>query len=471
MSDPTTPPVCNVCSEVVAHDLCIGCGMCAGICPERTLAIGFNEFGEYTCRDAKNACVATCDLCLRVCPFWCDQTDNEDTLARQRFGGVAGIEHHAEVGYHLEARVGYSNGRRHRANGASGGLATWTLEALLAERWVDRVCCVRPTGERDRLFEFAVCDSPEQVQACSRSCYYPVETSRIVQHILDNKSRYAVIAQPCYLKAFRLAMQAHPKLRDRVTVLLGLVCGQAKSRFFAEYACALGGGNPGGLDEVVFRVKDPRRAAWDYGMKFASDVGTDEAREGTIYWSEGMDSAWFARLFTPNACSYCDDAFCELGDAAFMDAWLDEYAGDPSGTSLMIVRSPVLRELFDRGERNGELRLDPIAMDRVIESQRGPLKFKRWDLPKRLARTIRTGRRAPAKRVKPALRLTWLNRFLLSAMARTTACSKEAFLAQRKRGPGLAVFRRAMLAGQWYYYLVKIIVGLDRIKKGRNPCA
>lgn len=431
--------------------------MCAGVCPKETLEIGFNEYGEYIAKDVRGVCCDKCNLCLSVCPF-SDYVEDEDSLGATRFGDVPGIKYRREVGYYLEAYVGYSKVDDHRIKGASGGLATWMLEGLLAEKLVEKVCCVRPVGKPGKLFEFVVCNSSQEVRDCSRSCYYPVETSEVIRYILSNKGQYAIIALPCYIKAFRLAMQVVPKLRQRVKFLLGLVCGQAKSKFFAEYVCALGGGNPNRLNRVVFRMKDPQRPASDYGMKFISDGGAERMHEGIVYWSEGMGRAYCERFFTPSACNYCDDTFAELADAVFMDAWLKEYINDVGGTNLLIVRDPVLQELFDKGVRNQELQLDKIAIDKVIESQQDGVRFKREKLSQRLAWALERGQQVPPKRERPAPTLNFRERYLVSAMWRATIWSKAAFLAQLRRGTGLAVFRRIMFQHRWYDYLAKIVI-------------
>ena len=37
----------TVCTEVVANNICVGCGICVAVCSLQKLKIGFNEFGEY----------------------------------------------------------------------------------------------------------------------------------------------------------------------------------------------------------------------------------------------------------------------------------------------------------------------------------------------------------------------------------------------------------------------------------------
>lgn len=37
----------SVITNVVRHDLCIGCGLCAALCPQEALEMAWNQHGEY----------------------------------------------------------------------------------------------------------------------------------------------------------------------------------------------------------------------------------------------------------------------------------------------------------------------------------------------------------------------------------------------------------------------------------------
>jgi len=456
----------SICAGVVAHDLCIGCGLCAGVCPQKTLEMRFNEFGEYVAVDVKGTCSKDCDICLRVCPF-SDQVENEDALAEKIFADIPDIEHRTETGYYLSSLVGYSNLNGHRANGASGGLATWTLETLLKKDLVDFVACVSPAKEPDRLFKFVVCDTPEEVRGSSKSCYYPVETSEIVRHIVNRKGSYGVIGLPCVIKALRLAMQVHTKLRQRIKFLLGLVCGQAKSRFFAEYICSLGRGNPRHIKKITFRIKDNNRPASDYGLRFVCGNNHQAGKpEGTVFWTEGMDRVWCSRYFTPNACNYCDDLFSELADISFMDAWLPEYTSESAGTNLVIIRNPKLQSLFQKASEAGEIQVDVIDIESVIKSQRRALIAKRNDLAKRLAVRKKLKQQVPEKRVLPLGKMKFREFLKTYVEMKIMQKSKVAFLKQKAFGPGLEVFRRTMRLYRFVAYLLfKAEVFSGRVKR------
>ena len=110
----------SVLTEVVEPGFCIGCGVCAAVCPSRGLDMQFNAFGEYIPVARDNAsCPPSCQVCMTVCPF-SDGSANEDDLSRELFGQTPEMKHVASAGYHLDCLVGSSRIEGHRTNGASG---------------------------------------------------------------------------------------------------------------------------------------------------------------------------------------------------------------------------------------------------------------------------------------------------------------------------------------------------------------
>ncbi len=398
----------------------------------------FDLYGEY--KPCLTGNCTDCGLCSKVCPF-VNGNPNEDDIGKARFAGVPGIRHTPETGYYLDSYVGYATDPKLRWSGASGGLLTSTLTGLLEQGLIDRAICVRPAMGPGRLFEFTVCRTTKEIRNCAKSCYYPVELSEVTSEMLKTDARYAVVGLPCALKALRLAEEVNSKLKERIAYHLGLVCGQQKSAFFAEYICSIGGGNPRHLKAVSFRVKDHSRPASDYGLGFTCSPNRSKESGRVVYWTEGMSQAWCKGWFKLNACNYCDDLFAEVADAAYMDAWLPQYAKDPLGTNLVLVRNQQVLELLKAQRDANHMAIDPIGVDDVIRSQRGALSAKRETLATRLALAQGRKQPAPQKRVTPVSRVSFRQNLNLRIQEGPERASKAGFRAQKVLGGGLLIFR------------------------------
>lgn len=378
---------------IVKNNLCIGCGLCAVICPEGLLKMQFNHFGEYNPIQNED-CIKECGLCGKVCPF-ADGNDNEDSIGKIFYGKTDGISHSQETGYYLNCFAGYAPSTRGR--GASGGMATWLLSTLLKEKIVDYVIAVVPEDNPDQLFKFVILHTPESVLSSTGSVYYPVELSGVLKEIQTKPGRYAIIGLPCFIKAIRLATQKNRILKDRICITLGLVCGQLKNKHFTDYIAYLAGVKKGELRQIHYRGKSPDTPASNYFYTFTRKNGTTER----FFWDNGISAVWMNRWFTLNSCNYCDDIFAECADVTFMDAWLPEYSKERQGTNLVLVRTRLVQDVIDNGINNGEVRLDPVSVGTVIQSHAGLIDIKRRNLAYQLYLGHNLGYTLPKKRVAP----------------------------------------------------------------------
>ncbi len=363
----------NVVTQVVAKNWCVGCGMCAAVCPKGRLEIRFNDRGEYSPVELESCaeCGIKCSLCYQVCPAH-GNTKNETEIGGQLYGDVDGIHQRDETGYYLSSYVGHSNVNGHRENGSSGGMATWTIEKLLVMGEVDAVACVGRTTNPDRLFEFQICRTPDEIRQCGRSAYYPVETSHVIKHIMENEGRFAIIGLPCVCKAIRLAQDTFPQLKKRIKVLAGLVCGRLASKFFAEYLVARGGGDPHCIQHFEFRRKSPNEPA---KVSFSRCSFTAGEHENKRFGQVRFSFEWGGGYFKPKGCFYCDDVFAECADVTFMDAWFKPYSDSPEGNNLVLVRNLCIDKIY--GDDNLSCSLSPIDIHIVIHSQQRVVFLKR----------------------------------------------------------------------------------------------
>ena len=372
----------NVIDCVVAHDLCSGCGVCAGVCPRGILRMDFRADGDLV-PSLQGECSPGCDLCVRICPFWSGiyvpRPLNEELFGANSKPGA--IFHH-HMGWYLRCYVGYSTVGAHRHRGASGGLATWALEMLLEEKIVDRVAVVTRAYGEDRLFKFSLATSPEEVRASSGSVYHPLEICDLLKLMLrDTPARWAIIGLPCLIYAVRRAALEIPGIGDSVKVLLGLCCGMLQNKYYTELLIRASGIRPSDARSIIFRGKAAKGNPGNYLFSLTDSEG----RMSRPIPYQGIPS-YLGRnaYFRLNACNYCTDVFAEAADACFMDAWLPEYRSEPRGTSIVVVRTHMMRELFKGGKDLREIELEGMLGERVCLSQSGQIRRKREHIGLRL---------------------------------------------------------------------------------------
>ena len=390
----------NITELIVEHDLCIGCGVCSGVCPVDVLPMEFNSSGEYTPHKIQG-CLDKCTFCIDVCPF-VDTNDNEDILGEFFYADNVKSKHSIETGYYLNTYMSYDINRKARLQGASGGATTWLLKTLYESGLVDHVVCVENNKDTEKLFDYEVYNNLTFLNKSPGSVYYPVELSGAINYILATPGKYVITGLPCFIKSIRLAQKKSKKLRERIKFTIALTCGQMKSNFYTKHLATLSG-TLESPTKVHYRGKNQQKEATNF--YFSSIDSSNKLNK--LYWNDGVSSVWTNRWYTPTACDYCDDIFGETADISVMDAWLPEYISDPKGTSLLITRSSEIDKIISEAILGKKLGGKNIDIKKVIQSQLGVLDIKREKLSYRLHLAAKEGLKVPNKRVKPSSKLNY----------------------------------------------------------------
>lgn len=353
--------------NIVTPNYCVGCGVCVSMCNFETIDMQFNSLGQYEPYYKNESSCTACGLCVKVCPFE-NKNDNEDIIGERKFASFKDMKHEPEIGYYLQSYVGYAD-EKTRMNGASGGGVSQLLKWLLKEGKIDKVITVESTTNPDKLFQYTIVDTPEDIDRCAKSAYYPVEVSRVLEEARKSKdTRYAIVGLPCALKAVENAKKVFPKLKRSILYSIGIVCGQTKSKKYAEYLIRNLGVEQEDVQSVVFR----RKVSGYRAGNFAFEVKDKHNNTTKQMWHEGVRDIWVNDFFKQKSCYHCDDVFAECGDIVFLDAWLPEYSKDYQGTNLVINRSEDLQPFFTVINS-----YDSIEASRVIQSQVKVLENKR----------------------------------------------------------------------------------------------
>lgn len=381
----------KVLTSVVENDLCIGCGLCTYVCPSSALKMQWNDFG-FLVADSSGDC---CDegVCLTVCPFNPEEKDtskNETGLAKSFL--TEATQSDDKLGRFIGLYAGHSE--KHRPTSSSGGIASYIFEQLLEKNIVDHVFSVGESQDGATHYEYAVKSSKAELQAASKTKYYPVTLATVLSELHKLEGRVAVVGIACFVKALRLAQTTDPYLKQKIPFIVGIICGGVKSRFFTEYLASKAGAQINAFASPEYRVKDLNSTAHNYAF---SCYDTIDNRDKLIKM-QTVGDMWGTGLFKANACDFCDDVTTELADISLGDAWLEPFNKDGHGTSVIITRSKAADLLIQNGITVGDLSIEMLPREEMIASQQGSFNHRHDGLHVRLKESNDKKNAIPQKR-------------------------------------------------------------------------
>lgn len=423
--------------QVVANEMCIGCGACAFADPS-VAGMRLDRFGRYTpWWSTPPEATSQGDA---VCPF-SDASPDENRLGESLFGAegtTPAPEHDRRLGHYRRIWVGHAGEEGDfRRLGSSGGLTNWLLAELMHRGEVDAVIGV---GELPReeggmpLFGYQCIDSPGDLHRLAKSKYAPMTLETVLEEIVASEKRYAFVGVPCFVTAMRHLCREDARLAKRVRFCLAIVCGHLKSTAFAESLGWQLGIPPHELQGFDFRVKVENQPANRYAVEA---VSATERRRGQVFDLYGTD--WGLGLFKYKACDYCDDIAGETADATLGDAWLPGPVQDWRGTNILVVRHPLIESLLAEAAAAGRIALESQQAEAFVSSQAANYRHRHDGLSYRLYLDEQAGRWAPRKRIAPSEdALPPRRRRMMVLRSELREASHQAFLDAKQAG----VYRR-----------------------------
>lgn len=415
--------------EVVDQDICIGCGMCAGVCPKSNIQMSWTSAGELV--PVINECCGE-DVCERLCVAACPVLNPGADQQASETKGQSTEE--LLIGDYHTAYLGYDTNVAQRQISSSGGLLTWLLIRLLEEKIIDGVITtVASDNPENGLFRFDILRTPDALRKASGSKYYPVEASEVVKRVMKDKTddTYAILGVPCLLQGVNIAKKKYKRLDRKLRFSFSLVCGQLPNAAYTELLSSCSGLNESDLGTVDYRNKENTTSASNY-------VFVPEDKSGNkgqpLYWVEQPSYLWENSFFIHTACRFCDDLYGRTADAVFMDAWLPGISQKPEGHSLVVIRDPEIDAVFQQGKAAGLCEISPVSIDDVLTSQRTQIIKKTEMLSAHLYKAEREGIRVTPRAVSPSSQMYTKYAPDIELQWQTRIQSKELWTELKKQG-------------------------------------
>ena len=343
------------------EDLCMGCGLCAAVCPNKLLEMQRDARGFYIPAE-KGICDRACGLCISVCP---GVSVDFAGLNRHLFGKQS---KNWLLGNNLHCYMGHSTDPEILQRASSGGIVSTLANGLLTRGVVDAVVLTR-MGPRNPLEpEVVIARNKHEVISASGSKYCPINLADGVRYILNHEGRYALVGLPCHIHGIRKAERAIPKLAKRVLLHVGLFCNHTVSFLGTEFLLQKMELSTNQVTSLSYRSK-----GWSSG---GMTVRLRDGKEGFLpkglYWS-----CFFAHFFISQRCNLCPDQTNELADISVGDAWLPHLRGRQTGESVMLSRTEFGEAVMRQAMTCKEIEALQTDEQTIVESQKATLAYKK----------------------------------------------------------------------------------------------
>lgn len=340
--------------------LCMGCGICEGICPvEGAIQVVIDQHRQEYLPVVNYDVCTHCGHCLVVCPG-----DKVDFIQLEK-EFLHGPEKDDRFGVYRKCYIGLATSNEIRKNSTSGGAVTALLIYALEKGIIDGALVLGMSDTNPLETKPFIARTPEEVISASGSKYCPSAIDTGLKDILHEQGRFAVVGLPCHIHAIRIWENHNPRLRtklsEKLVLHLGLFCANNNTYLGTKYFLANNNIAPGDVREIRYRGE-----GWPGKIVVTKKDGTKHViRRGTTekkWYRKALFSSAFHYDFMLPRCLVCPDLTSELADVSFGDPWIREYIiTEKIGKSLMIIRNEI-----------GDQFITDALEERIIEVEEVP---------------------------------------------------------------------------------------------------
>lgn len=318
--------------DVIANDLCIGCGLCESVTGGRvTMTLTAKGSLRPTTTDFRHDEEA---ILAAACPGLVAEARPEPSFDVDPVWGAHGTMAHAWAG---DPDV--------RFKSATGGVLTALGVHLLTTGQVRFVLHVGADPDQPMRSRTVLSETAESMIENTGSRYGPTSPLDRLHEALDRDQPFAVVAKPCDLGAIHRLSRVDDRVDRLCTFRLAMVCGGQSKLTKSQLL----------LDESGFAEERLTTFRYrGYGNPGPTVLETiDGARFETTYrelWED--ESSWDLET----RCKLCPDALGETADVSAADVWPGGGPeGEDEGFNGVIVRSLRGEALLDAAFLSGDL--------------------------------------------------------------------------------------------------------------------
>ncbi len=352
--------------DVVAYQLCCGCGVCAHLYPEQ---IEMTDIPSFGCRPIlKNSLDPSdhnFDRALEVCPGL-TLSHGRDTFNQVISNKIID----QNWGTIIELWEGYSTDSEIRFTGSSGGvMSTLALYCLEQENMAG---CLHITADPEKpyLNKTIMSRSRESILAAAGSRYSPASPCEKLNKIQTAPEPCVFMGKPCDVAAVHNLSRKNTVFAKKIGLSIACFCaGTPSTNGTLEMLRQMGLSKPEQLSSLRYRG-----CGWP-GKTVATETGNSNknpCHELTYQQSWGE----ILQKHRQWRCYICPDHTGEFADISVGDPWYRKPEEGEHGRSLILARTNRGKQIIDRAIAAGYLTAEKKEAEILPASQPNLLKTR-----------------------------------------------------------------------------------------------
>ncbi|MEI0799464.1 glycosyltransferase [Brachyspira intermedia] len=365
----------NVIDEVIKKDMCIGCGICANVCPHKCLDIKLNKYKEYNPYFNHNKCT-NCGICLKYCPHSQINILKELDKVKQN-PEYYGTENSK---YYVAHDIEDSN----RIKSASGGIVTLIAKYMLENKIVDGIIHGEMVENNRNGIHYQACISNtiDEIDNRRSSFYFAFTFDNIIKQLKNSKGSYLFIGVPCIIRAVKKLINENKSYQNIKIFTIALSCSHNVNGLFTDYLADSLNIDKKEKYKVNLRYKD--KSMIDANNFLNAYIGRNflikENRFKTIF-----TDTWRSYYFAMNVCNYCSDFWGKYADVSIKDAWGRWANEDRLNKSIVISRNTLINEII---EKDKNIFYEKLDLEEMVNSQLITIVYKQIEAENKLYKNL-----------------------------------------------------------------------------------
>lgn len=343
-------------ADVARWRMCLGCGACAFICPEKKITLA--DIVEEGIRPMVQAgACGSCSVCLDVCPAY----ENDHTEINRRPGIISELK--SSCGPVLEIWEGYAADSEIRYAGSSGGLISALALYCLEKEGMHGILHIggnpdNPIGDQTRLSR-----SRQELLSKTGSRYAPASACDRLDLIESAPAPCVFIGQPSEVTALAKVQKIRPQLKEKVGLAISFFCaGSPATKGTVELLKSMG------VDPEQLQALRYRGNGWP--GHFAATLKGQSVPVSQMTYRESWG---FLQAYRPYSVHLCPDGTGEDADISCGDPWYREVRAGEAGSSLVVVRTERGQKIIRKAIESGYVSMERADVQKLLDSQRNLL--------------------------------------------------------------------------------------------------